>query len=94
MCIIIMSECPTFAPATFAPAVNPNVKRNPNPNPNPNLNPYPTPNYKPNHHHHSNSLLSMSEILSQEHYYPWSKMSDHLISNRRNYIQLNKEQSI
>ena len=33
---------------TFAPAVNPNVERNPNPNPNPNpepnLNPYPTPN--------------------------------------------------
>ena len=39
-------ECLTFAPATIAPAVNPNVERNPNPNPNPNpnLNPYPTPN--------------------------------------------------
>ena len=35
-------ECPTFVPATIAPAVNPNVERNPNPNPNPN--PYPTPN--------------------------------------------------
>ena len=28
-------ECPTFAPATIAPAVNPNVEHNPNPNPNP-----------------------------------------------------------
>ena len=36
------NECPTFAPATIAPAVNPNVVHNPNPNPNPNpnLNPY------------------------------------------------------
>ena len=32
-------ECPTFALATIAPAVNPNVERKPNPNPN--LNPYP-----------------------------------------------------
>ena len=37
-------ECTTFAPATIAPVVNPNVKRNPIPNPNPNPNPYPTPN--------------------------------------------------
>ena len=27
-------KCLTFAPATIAPAVNPNVERNPNPNPN------------------------------------------------------------
>ena len=26
-------ECPTFAPATIAPAVNPNVERNPSPQP-------------------------------------------------------------
>ena len=26
-------ECTTFAPATIAPVINPNVKRNPNPNP-------------------------------------------------------------
>ena len=37
-------ECPTFAPATIAPALKPHVERNPNPNSNPNLNPYPTPN--------------------------------------------------
>ena len=39
------TECTTFAPATIAPVVNPNVKHNPNPNPNPNPNhqslPYP-----------------------------------------------------
>ena len=43
--IITDTECTTFAPATIAPVVNPNVKRNPNPKPySPNLNPYPTPN--------------------------------------------------
>ena len=34
-------ECPTFAPATITPAVNPNVEHNPNPKPNAN----PKPNY-------------------------------------------------
>ena len=67
-------ECPTFAPATIAPAVHPNVEHNPNPNPNPNLNTYPTPNLKPNHHPHSNSLLS--EISSQEQLSP-AQMLDH-----------------
>ena len=33
--LAVQAECPTFAPATIAPAVNPNVERNPNPNPNP-----------------------------------------------------------
>ena len=32
---IIITQCPTFAPVTIAPTVNPNVERNPNPNPNP-----------------------------------------------------------
>ena len=46
---ITQNECPTFGPATIiAPAVKPNVERNPNPNPNPNpnsnLNPHPPPN--------------------------------------------------
>ena len=54
------SEC-TFAPATIAPMINANVKRNPNPNPNPYLNPYPTPNQKPNHYPHSNSLSEISQ---------------------------------
>ena len=45
----------TFAPATIAPVINANVKRNPNPNPNPkpNLNPHPTPNQKSNHYPNS-----------------------------------------
>ena len=65
------SECPTFAPATIAPVIDANVKRNPNPNPNPkpNLNPYHTLNQKPNHYPHSNSLLfeiSSPEQLSPE----------------------------
>ena len=34
-----------LAPATVAPVLNANVKRNPNPNPDPNLKPYPTPNH-------------------------------------------------
>ena len=70
-----------FAPATIAPVVNPNVKRNrnpdpnPNPNPNPNLIPYTIPRTKkPNHHPHSYSLLS--EISSQEQLSP-EQMSDH-----------------
>ena len=69
-------ECTTFAPATIAPVINANVKRNPNPNPNPkpNLHPYPTPNQKPNHYPHSNSLLS--EISSPEQLLP-EQMSDH-----------------
>ena len=62
------TEC-TFAPATIAPMININVKRNPTPNPNPNFNLYPIPNQKPNHYPHSNSLLS--EMSSQE------QMSDH-----------------
>ena len=67
-------ECTIFAPATIAPVINVNVKRNPNPNPKPNLNPYPTPNQKPNHYPHSNSLLS--EISSPEQMSP-EQMSDH-----------------
>ena len=50
-------ECMTFVPATIAPVINANVKRNPNPNPNPNLISYPTPSQTPNHYPHSNSLL-------------------------------------
>ena len=36
-------EC-MFAPATIAPRINANIKRNPNPNPNPNLTPPQTQN--------------------------------------------------
>ena len=61
--VINSVEGTTFAPATVAPVINANVKRNPNsnPNPNPNLKPYPTLNQKPNYYPHFNSLLS--EIL-------------------------------
>ena len=64
-------ECTTFAPATIAPVVNPNVKHNPNPNPNPNPNLNLTlPRTKnPNTNLTLNSLLS--EISSQK------QMSDH-----------------
>ena len=55
---ILCDECTTFAPATIAPMMNANVKRNPNPNPNPNLKFYPTSTPKPNRYPHSNSLLS------------------------------------
>ena len=67
-------ECTTVAPATIAPVINANVKRNSNPKPNPNLNPYPTPNQNPNRYPHSNSLLP--EISWQEQLSP-EQMSDH-----------------
>ena len=66
-------ECWIFAPATIAPMINANVKRNSNPNPNPTLNPYPL---------HQKTIITLtlnsllSEISLQEQLSP-EQMSDH-----------------
>ena len=90
MIAIYCEECTTFAPATIAPVITANVKRNPNPNPKPNLNHYPTPNQKPNYPH-SSSLLS--EISSPEQLSPEQNIGSPLRNGANRIAMIRKSKT-